>query len=173
MKLNNGKGWEPISKHSSPNQYHGPHVSGAGDNRGQNTNSRGPSQAQLTAQRLNAPQPLPPSPAMQMGKKRERPNVPNAQLQKRPSGAAGGLQPGVSTPAASTQAQFQNSQTNLPPAHTKSSQAMPQQLPQTPRNQEPKKTTWQKITSALCCGMSRHQGTSLLDGSANLLGLLG
>lgn len=151
MKLNNGKGWEAISKHPSSNQYHH-HVSGTADNRGQNTNSRGPSQAQLTAQRLNAPQPLPPSPAMQMGKKRERPNVPNVQPQKRPSGTAGGLQPGVSTPTASTQAQFQSSQINLPPTRVQSSQAMQQQLPPTPRNQEPKKTTWQKITSALCCG---------------------
>ncbi|KAF8459106.1 kinase-like domain-containing protein [Terfezia claveryi] len=158
MKLNNGKGWEAISKHPSSNQYHHPgqHVSGTADNRGQNTNSRGPSQAQLTAQRLNAPQPLPPSPAMQMGKKRERPNVPNTQPQKRPSGTAGGLQPGVSTPTASTQAQFQKSQTNLPPTRMQPSQAMHQQLPQKPPNQEPKKTTWQKITSALCCGMSGH-----------------
>lgn len=155
MKLNNGKGWEAISKHPSSNQYHhhGQHVSGAADNRGQNTNSRGPSQAQLTAQRLNAPQPLPPSPVMQMGKKPNRPNVSNApQQQKRPTGTSGTLQPGVSTPTASTQAQFQNSQTNLPPTRVQSSAPMNQQLPPTPGNQEPKKTTWQKITSALCCG---------------------
>lgn len=159
MRLNNGKGWEAVSKHPSSNQYHhhGQHVSGTADNRGQNTNSRGPSQAQLTAQRLNAPQPLPPSPAMQMGKKRERPNVPSAQPPKRPSGTAGGLQPGVSTPTASTQAQYQTSQTQLPPTRVQSSQAaMNQQLPPTPRNQEPKKTTWQKISSALCCGMYRE-----------------
>lgn len=154
MKLNNGKGWEVISKHPSPNQYHhhsqGPHVSGAADNRGQNTNSRGQSQAQLTAGRLNAPQPLPPSPA----KKRERPNVPNTQQPKRPSGTAGGLQPRASTPTASTQAQFQPSQTNLPQARVQSSQAaMNQQSPPTPRNQDTKRTTWQKIQSALCCGM--------------------
>ncbi|KAI5808984.1 casein kinase-like protein I [Peziza echinospora] len=156
MKLNNGKGWEAVSKHPSSNQYHhhsqGQHASGtAADIRGQPTTSRGPSQAQLTAARLNAAQPPPPSPAMQMGKKRERQNVPGVQPPKRPSGTAGGLQPGAATPTASTQAQFQTSQTNLPPTRVQSSAAMNQQLPPTPRNPEVKKTAWQKFTSALCC----------------------
>lgn len=154
MKLNNGKGWEAISKHPSSNQYHhhgqGNHQTGtAAELRHGQQGTRGPSQAQLTAARLNAAQPPPPSPAMPM--KRERQNVSNAQPIKRPSGAAGGLQPGVSTPTASTQAQFQTSQTNLPPARTQ----MPvnNQHPPAMRNPEPKKTAWQKISSLLCCGM--------------------
>lgn len=150
MKLNNGRGWEAMSKHPSSHGYnHGQHATTAGELRHQSIGQSRGQQQQLTAGRLNAPQPLPPSPAMQMGKKRERQNAPGVQPLKRPSGPAGA--PQVGTPTTSTQAQFQAPQTGAQGRQSQGGAAQNLQQGQQ-RGQEPKKSAWQKITAALCCG---------------------
>ncbi|QSZ31835.1 hypothetical protein DSL72_001404 [Monilinia vaccinii-corymbosi] len=152
MKLNNGKGWEAMKQHPSQHMLHQPNaVPGAsqrelhGTTRGGNTTP-----GHLTAARLNAAQPAPPSPIKPgVGKTRDRPNAPGALAPKRNSGAAGGLQE-VSTPAGSTQAQFQNSSNNLP---QRMSAAQQSPLNQNGRaSEQPQPTAMQKIMKALCCG---------------------
>lgn len=93
-----------------------------------------------------------------MGNKRgERQNAPGALPLKRPSGPAGGLQPGQATPTGgSTQAQFQTSQTNIPQTTRGPS---PQVINQHPAHQhrghqddeENKKSGWQKMQAVFCC----------------------
>ncbi|KAI5845442.1 kinase-like domain-containing protein [Tricharina praecox] len=161
MKLNNGKGWEAISKHSA-HYHHGQspnHATTAGELRHvPPAQVRQPNSA-IPSGRLNAPQPPPPSPGKQMGMKRgEGRSVQNAPQTKRPNVAAGGLQqPVMGTPNPSTQAQFQPSTTNLPQAaRGQSPQALNQQSHQSRGNAEDgstKKTTWQKIQGVFCCGM--------------------
>lgn len=162
MKLNNGKGWEAISsKHNSSHGYHHAqnpgHATTAGAIRDMPPAQGVRQNPQLTSGRLNAPHPPPPSQGKQMAVKRgERQNAPGALPTKRPNGPAGGLQPGAAnTPTASTQAQFQTSQTNLPPT---TGPVSPHDQPQGMNTQdrgsptENKRSTWQKIQAALCCG---------------------
>lgn len=156
MKLNNGKGWEAIKQHPSQHHLHAANAvpnSSARALAGDNT-PRGPQTPGVTAARLNAAQPPPPSPAKPgVGKTRERPNASGVQPPKRQSGAAGGLAD-VATPAASTQAQFQNSSANLPHRMSQANPAMSQQpAMQTSRQAaEPKPSAIQKIMKAVCCG---------------------
>jgi len=158
MKLNNGKGWEAISKHPSSHNYHTAH------NQTHGTNGElrlvPPAQVrqppQLTPSRLNAPHPPPPSPGKPMGPTRgDRQNAQGAMPTKRPSGQAGGLPKPVATPAASTQAQFQASNTNLPPTTRGTSPQVLNSQPSQPRNNqgEPKRSFMQKLSAAFCCGM--------------------
>ena len=155
MKLNNGKGWEASKSGYPQHHMHAanqiPNTSarelhGAAVNRTQRPG--------VTADRLNAAQPPPPSPAKAgVGKARERPNASGVPQVKRPNGMAGGLD---ANPAASTQAQFQNSNAHLParmaspvnPAVNNSAQVQ-QPARRTP---EPEPTAMQKIMKALCCG---------------------
>lgn len=162
MKLNNGKGWEAISKHSA--HYHHSqnpnHATTAGELRHVPPAQVRQPNAGIPSGRLNAPQPPPPSPGKPMAMKRDGRSAPNAPPTKRPSAPAGGLQPGqVTTPTASTQAQFQSSATNLPPTtRGQSPQALNQQGTNQNRNPEDnstKKTAWQKIQTVFCCGMWR------------------
>ena len=159
MKLNNGKGWEAMKQHPSQHLHAAnavPNASARALGGGADT-PRGPGTPAVTAARLNAAQPLPPSPAKPgVGKPRDRPGASGAALPKRQSGAAGGLTD-LGTPAASTQAQFQSSTANLP---QRMSQLNPNSGPQTtpqpmPRQQnaEPEPSTFQKIMKVLCCGM--------------------
>lgn len=156
MKLNNGKGWEAIKQHPSQHHLHAANAvpnSSARALAGDNT-PRGPQTPGVTAARLNAAQPPPPSPAKPgVGKTRERPNASGVQPPKRQSGAAGGLAD-VVTPAASTQAQFQNSSANLPHRMSQANPAMSQQpAMQTSRQAaEPKPSAIQKIMKVVCCG---------------------
>ncbi|KAA8895183.1 kinase-like domain-containing protein [Sphaerosporella brunnea] len=162
MKLNNGKGWEAISKHSA-HYHHGQnpnHATTAGELRHVPPAQIRPTNTGITSGRLNAPQPPPPSPGSKaMGQKRgDGRSAQNAPQTKRPNAAAGGLhQPGHATPTASTQAQFQASASNLPPTtRGQSPQALNLPAQQTRGNQEDnsnKKTTWQKIQAVFCCGM--------------------
>lgn len=147
MKLNNGRGWE--YKSYSSQQHHNalPNSSARELHAQQLRMSQRPG---VTEARLNAAQPPPPSPAKPgAGKARERPNVSGGMPQKRQSG---GME--AATPAASTQAQFQNSNANIPghmgsPANpNKASQQA--QGPQV--NNEPQPTLVQKVMKALCCG---------------------
>ncbi|RPB14518.1 kinase-like protein [Morchella conica CCBAS932] len=159
MKLNNGKGWEAISKHPSSHQYHQAHNQAHATTTGELRHVP-PAQvrqpAQLTPGRLNAPHPPPPSPGKPMGQTRgDRQNAQGVPPTKRPSGPAGGLTAKqASTPTASTQAQFQASNPTLQPAARNQSPQVVSQSPQ-PRNsqQEPtKKTFMQKLSSVFCCG---------------------
>lgn len=99
--------------------------------------------------------PPPPSPAKPgVGKTRERPNVSGGPQVKRQNGVAGGLEP---TAAASTQAQFQHSNTHLPsrannPNSTQMNSTQPPQQQPIRRNTEPEPTFMQKIMKTLCCG---------------------
>jgi casein kinase 1 len=162
MKLNNGKGWEAISKHPSSHQYHQAHNQGHATTTGElrpvaPTQVRQPTQ--LTPNRLNAPHPPPPSPGKPMPTRSDRQNAPGTTQTKRQNGPAGVIQkPAVATPTASTQAQFQTSTPNLQPAVTNRGPppATPVSNPQPqPRGSqaEPKKTFMQKLASAFCCGM--------------------
>ncbi|KAI9796558.1 MAG: casein kinase I [Piccolia ochrophora] len=155
MKLNNGKGWEAMKQHPSQLHLHQPNAVPnstqreihAGTPRGQHT------PAQLTAARLNAAHPPPPSPAKQgVGKTRERQSASGAVPPKRQSGAAGGLTD-VVTPSASTQAQFHTSTSNLPPrmsAQPNTNQSSPPV--NTRQSSEPQPTAFQKLMKMLCCG---------------------
>jgi casein kinase 1 len=160
MKLNNGKGWEAISKHSN-HYHHGQnpnHATTAGELRHVPPAQVRQPNSGIPSGRLNAPQPPPPSPGKAMGMKRgDGRSAPNAPQTKRPSVPAGGLQqPGLATPTASTQAQFQASATNLPPtARGQSPQVLNHQASQNrgnPDDNPHKKTAWQKIQAVFCCG---------------------
>ncbi|KAJ9297841.1 hypothetical protein DTO271G3_4062 [Paecilomyces variotii] len=148
MKLNNGRGWE-YKSYSSQHHLHGTHAqnSSARELHG----SRNQRQA-VTADRLNAAQPPPPSPAKPgAGKTRERPSAPGGPQAKRQSGQAGGID--ANTPAASTQAQFQNSNGNIPRLSSPGNGALNNQQAQGAQgNNEPQPTFVQKIMKALCCG---------------------
>src|SRR5699024_10259871 len=105
----------------------------------------------VTADRLNAAQPPPPSPAKPgAGKTRERPNASGGMPPKRQSA---GLE--ATTPAASTQAQFQHSNANLP-GHMgnpmSSTMNNGQQTQGQAAHNQPQPTFVQKVMKALCCG---------------------
>lgn len=150
MKLNNGRGYE-YKSYSSQQHLHNnalPNTSGrdhhANQLRGQRTG--------VTADRLNAAQPPPPSPAKPgAGKTRERPNASGGMAPKRQSG---GLE--AATPAASTQAQFQNSNANL--AHPMGNPVNVgmhggQAAAGSPAaHDEPQPSFAQKVLNVLCCG---------------------
>jgi len=159
MKLNNGKGWEAMKQHPSQHHLHAanavPNSSARALGGGMDT-PRGTKVPGVTADRLNAAQPPPPSPAKPgVGKTRDRLGASGAMPIKRQSGAAGGITD-VVTPAASTQAQFQNSTANLGNRMSTANQGMSPQVAgqQMPRqqNSEQKPTFFQKLMKTLCCG---------------------
>ena len=159
MKLNNGKGWEALKHHPSQHLHaaNQPPNSSARALGGGTDTPKGPGTPGVNALRLNAAQPLPPSPAKPgVGKTRERPGVSGAGLPKRQSGAAGGLTADVATPTASTQAQFQSSTAHLP--NNRMSTANPginqatNGIQNTRRTADQKPTIMQKILKVLCCG---------------------
>lgn len=157
MKLNNGKGWEAMKHHPSQHLHAAnavPNSSARALGGGADT-PRGPGTPGLSALRLNAAQPLPPSPAKPgVGKTRERPGASGAVLPKRQSGAAGGLTDTV-TPTASTQAQFQNSTANLPNRMSQATPGLNQssaaQQGSRQQNAETQPSTLKKIMKVLCC----------------------
>ncbi|KAJ2905547.1 Casein kinase I-like protein [Zalerion maritima] len=138
------RGWDkhhPAPLHS-PYQKPGPSQQELHGSRAGNSNS----QPRLTADRLNAAQPPPPSPIKQTDK-------------RRPQNASGlaphNIRIGGATPAASTQAQFQPSNNNLPGSRMMPAGAVPQQSPATQRPHEqpqPQQSSFQKFMKALCCG---------------------
>lgn len=152
MKLNNGRGWEYkpyASQHHAQATGQMPNAS-ARDMHG--TPVRQPSRPGITADRLNAAQPPPPSPAKPgAGKTRDRQSASGGLQGKRQSG----LGQEISTPTASTQAQFQNSNANLPGrlATPNQATASAQQQHQGANKAEP--NFIQKIMRALCCGTGR------------------
>lgn len=159
MKLNNGRGWEAMRQHPSQHHLHAanqpPNASArALVGNGTDTPRGGAGTAAVTRDRLNAAQPLPPSPAKPgVGKTRDRQGGSGVQIPKRASGAAGGLTD-LGTPAASTQAQFQSSAANLPQRmshlnHNPSNQAT---ATATRQNPEQPPSFSQKIMKLLCCG---------------------
>lgn len=156
MKLNGGRGWEAVKPYPPQHHLHG-------NNMVPNTSARemhaapaprGTQRPGVTADRLNAAQPPPPSPAKPgVGKTRDRPSASGAPPAKRLSGAVGAHD--TNTPAASTQAQFQNSNANLPGRlASPANQGLNNQQSQQPlRGQpEPEPTFMQKVMKALCCG---------------------
>jgi casein kinase 1 len=152
MKLNSGKGWEAMKQHPSQHMLHQPNAAPGASARELHGNTRAGASTpgHLTAARLNAAQPPPPSPIKPgMGKTRDRPSAQGGLVPKRSSGAAGGLQD-VATPTGSTQAQFQNSSNNLPQRMTPQPNMNAQ--PQNGRNQEPQPSGFQKLMKTLCCG---------------------
>ena len=158
MKLNNGKGWEAMKQHPSQHLHAAnavPNASARALGGGADT-PRGPGTPAVTAARLNAAQPLPPSPAKPgAGKTRDRPGASGSALPKRQSGAAGGLTD-MGTPTASAQAQFQSSTANLPQRMSQlnpnSNQQATSQQNARQQNAEPEPSTFQKILKTLCCG---------------------
>ncbi|KAM0333014.1 hypothetical protein ACHAQA_001671 [Verticillium albo-atrum] len=154
MKISkdSGKGWDGSKGHN--NAYlHNPNARPGPSQMELHSGQRGGASAahaqaqNLTVSRLNAAQPPPPSPIKQMNK--GRPNAPGALGAQRSSGV-GGLRD-MATPAGSTQAQFQNSNRNLP-------QTAPQQSPvnqaaqPSGRSPEPQPSGMQKFMKVLCCG---------------------
>lgn len=152
MKLNNGKGWE-ATKHHGSHLHQGTAAQGASNRELHGTRAGGSTPGHLTAARLNAAQPPPPSPAKPgMGKTRERPSGQGGLAPKRASGA-GGVHD-HSTPAGSTQAQFQNSNNNLPQRAGAQQQHQMSAHPQNSgRNEEQQQqpTGMQKLLKVLCC----------------------
>lgn len=170
MKLNNGRGWDykPYSsqqqqQHHQQQQQHQPHPSNQGPNASgreiHGTPARTNPRPGITADRLNAAQPPPPSPAKAgAGKTRERPNASGGPPAKRQSGTAGGQE--TATPAASTQAQFQSSNANLPgrlasPNNGNGTATSNQPAQGVQGANEPQPTFLQKAMRALCCGTGR------------------
>lgn len=154
MKLNNGKGWEAAKQHQSQHLMHQASAAQGASNRElHGTRTGGSTPGHLTAARLNAAQPPPPSPAKQpgMGKTRDRPSgagglAPN----KRTSGAAGGVPDLSGTPAGSTQAQFQNSSNNLPQRMGQPGMTA-QPMGNGRAGSEPAPSGFEKLMKALCC----------------------
>lgn len=151
MKLNNGRGWDYKSYSSQPH-LHNQHQSSSGRDLHANQMRNSSQRPGVTADRLNAAQPPPPSPAKAgAGKTRgERPSGGGGMPpQKRQSA---GLETG--TPGGSTTAQFQNSNAHLP--GRMGSPGNPglanQQVGGAQANNEPQPTFAQKIMKALCCG---------------------
>jgi casein kinase 1 len=158
MKLNNGKGWEAIKQHPSQHHLHQANAVPNSSNRELHGGAiRGQSQGQLTTARLNAAQPPPPSPAKPgVGKTRERQSASGVAPPKRQSGAVGG-QPEVTTPTVSTQAQFQNSTSHLPPRmNAQPNLASNPAVNPNHRPDPPPPTFMQKVMKALCCGRCCH-----------------
>jgi len=154
MKLNNGKGWEAMKHHPSQHLHAAnavPNSSARALGGGANT-PRGPGTPGLNHDRLNQPQPLPPSQQHKPGV-RKRDEKPGALPIKRQSLAPGALND--VTPTASTQAQFPGSTVNLPPRTSQLNPGMNQNstAQQGSRNQnaESQPSTMQKIMKALCC----------------------
>ena len=146
MKLNNGKGWEALKAHPThhlhaanqvPNSSARALGGGVGGGADTSRGGGGVSTPGVTAARLNAAQPPPPSPVPgkhPAGNAAPAPGKAGHQPSRLGSGAGGGpggpagphkrqsglaavvAAPGgeVGTPAASTQAQFQSSTANLP-----------------------------------------------------------
>ncbi len=154
MKLNNGRGYEYSMKHhgQSHHAHQGTAAQGASNREMHGTKAGTSTPGHLTAARLNAAQPLPPSPAKPgMGKLRDQPSGRGGLGQKRASGAGGQLD--QSTPAGSTAAQFQNSNNNLPQragvAQNHQMSAQPMHNGQVEPQQQP--TGMQKFLKIICC----------------------
>ena len=157
MKLNNGKGWEAMKHHPSQHLHatnHAQNPSNVVLGGGPNT-QRGP--ATPGPLRLNSQQPLPPSPNKPGVRRapRDRPSGSGGALQKRQSGAPGGLTADVATPTASTQAQFQSSTAHLP--NNRMSTVNPAMGHSVaigrgvgPTEEQP--SAIQKVMKVLCCG---------------------
>ncbi|KAI1336770.1 casein kinase I [Xylariaceae sp. FL0016] len=149
MKLSKepAKGWDAMrNTHHNPNARPGPSAMAVHDQ-----SRAGASTPHLTQGRLNAAQPPPPSPAKGMTDKRPR-NAPGALAANRVS-AVGGLRD-MATPTGSTQAQFQNSNQNLPPRMAPQPNNMSPQpgMGGSGRPTEPQPTGFQKFMKVLCCG---------------------
>lgn len=146
MKLNNGRGWD-YKSYSSQAHLQNQHQSSSGrDHHARELrNSQRPG---VTADRLNAAQPPPPSPAKGgAGKPRDRPSGSGLP----PKRQSGNLETG--TPAGSTQAQFQNSNAHLPGRMgSPGNQGVSSPQVGAPGNSDPQPTFVQKIMKALCCG---------------------
>ncbi|KAL2115453.1 hypothetical protein VTJ04DRAFT_9708 [Mycothermus thermophilus] len=123
-----------------------------GNSRGGNTRHTNDGQSPaLTAGRLNAVTPPLPRQAQNQPLSPGRQNGPGLNSPRSP---AGGYMAAVPTPAASTQAQFQNSAQNLPqqrPPAVQSPQANTQ-TQQLSNPQQPQPTGFQKFMKTLCCG---------------------
>ena len=131
--------------------YHNPNSRpGVSQQELHNQSRGGASTPHLTRDRLNAAQPPPPSPAKAMDKRRQ--NGPGAIAVQRNS-AVGGLRGDMATPTGSTQAQFQNSNQNLPPRMAPQPTVGAQSTPNAARQADPEPTGFQKFMKVLCCGM--------------------
>ncbi|KAK6951079.1 hypothetical protein Daesc_007608 [Daldinia eschscholtzii] len=146
MKISkeSSKGWDAMHK---PGPYHNPNKQPGVSAREMHNQSRINTPGGLTHERLNAAQPPPPSPARQTDKRRQ--NALGATGAQRGS-AVGGLRD-MATPTPSTQAQFQNSNQNLP------TRMAPQTNMASPAAgngiaSEPQPTGFQKFMKVLCCG---------------------
>lgn len=146
MKISkeSSKGWDAMHK---PGPYHNPNKAPGISARELHNQSRANTPGGLTHERLNAAQPPPPSPARPTDKRRQ--NAPGALTTQRGS-AVGGLRD-MSTPTPSTQAQFQNSNQNLPPRMAPPG-ALGSPGAANGRPMEPQPTGFQKFMKVLCCG---------------------
>ncbi|KAI1657269.1 casein kinase I [Daldinia decipiens] len=146
MKISkeSSKGWDAMHK---PGPYHNPNKQPGVSAREMHNQSRINVPGGLTHERLNAAQPPPPSPARPTDKRRQ--NALGATAAQRGS-AVGGLRD-MATPTPSTQAQFQNSNQNLP------ARMAPQTNMGSPAAgngvaSEAQPTGFQKFMKVLCCG---------------------
>lgn len=149
MKLNNGRGWEYKSYSSQQHLQQNALQNSSGRDLHAQQYHRASQRPGVTADRLNAAQPPPPSPAKPgAGRTRERPSASSGMPPKRQSA-------GVDTtaPTASTQAQFQNSNQNIPGRMgSPANQAMNSSPAAQGAKNEPQPTFVQKVMKALCCG---------------------
>lgn len=147
MKLNNGRGWD-YKPYSSQQHLHNNAAQNASARDLHGTAVRGSQRPNVTADRLNAAQPPPPSPAKPgAGKSRDRPNASGGMANKRHSGAQD------PTLAASSQAQFQpaiNTSSRMGNATTPAMNN--QQVTGIQGSNEPQPTFIQKLMKSLCCG---------------------
>ncbi|KFY67949.1 hypothetical protein V497_00139 [Pseudogymnoascus sp. VKM F-4516 (FW-969)] len=154
MKLNNGKGWEATKQHQSQHLMHQANAAQGASNRELHGTTRqtGSTPGHLTAARLNAAQPPPPSPA-KAGLGKMRGDVPGG-----PGGGGGRLAPkrvsgpGEMTPqGGSTQAQFQNSSNNLPQRMVQQPGMVAREMGNGGRVEEEEASGFQKFLKTICC----------------------
>ncbi|KAJ5894341.1 hypothetical protein N7495_006032 [Penicillium taxi] len=148
MKLNNGRGWD-YKLYASQAHLH-QHQSSSGRDLHARDHLRSSQRPGVTADRLNAAQPAPPSPVKPgAGKTRDRPSAAVAAQPKRQSTGHDAM-----TTTASTHAQFQNSNAHLPGRISNAGNPALNAPPAggVQGNNEPQPTIVQKIMKALCCG---------------------
>lgn len=160
MKLNGGRGWEAVRAHPSQHNLHNTNPNPEASNRalvgapGVRDGRPSRDRNAISQDRLNAPQPATPGSPAKPGaaaiskNARDRSSAGN-NLPKRSSGLAGQVDNG--TPAASTQAQFQNSNANLV-GQRPSPAAAGLQSNQRQTQQEQQPSFMQKLMKTLCCG---------------------
>lgn len=153
MKLNNGKGWEVMKSHptAAVQQMHSQnahHNSSTAVNVHGQPHRQNKTHLPIDHHRLNEPLPKPGATRAQPGRSPRDAAQRESQIKRKSMGEL------AAPEGASTQAQFQHSQSNLASANRAAPATSPQA--QQPRQQQPEKpSAMQKLMNVLCCGAGK------------------